>query len=44
MDIYGHLFDGLDEGAADVLDTVLAEAAVPDTYQTDNISVAALLS
>jgi integrase len=44
MDIYGHLFDGLDEGAADVLDTVFAEAAVPDTCQTDNISVAALLS
>jgi integrase len=44
MDIYGHLFDGLDEAAADVLDVVFAEAAVPDTCQTDDISVSALPS
>jgi integrase len=39
MDTYGHLFDGLDEGAGDALDAVFSEAAVPDVCHSDNIGV-----
>jgi integrase len=42
MDTYGHLFDGLDEGAADVLDAVFSEAAVPDVCHSDDLGVVEL--
>jgi hypothetical protein len=42
LDTYGHLFDGLDEGAADVLDAVFSEAAVPDVCHSDDLGVVEL--
>jgi hypothetical protein len=42
MDTYGHLFDGLDEGAANVLDTVLSEAAVPDLCHSNDLGAVSL--
>lgn len=29
LDVYGHLFDGIDEAAAESLDGAVSEAAVP---------------
>jgi integrase len=43
MDIYGHLFDGLDEAAADVLDAVFSEAAVPDVCHSEDDTVVDML-
>ena len=42
MDTNGHLFDGLDEGAADVLDEVLSEVAVPNVCHSDESEVVEL--
>jgi len=42
MDAYGHLVDGLDEGAADDLDEVFTEATVPDVCQSDATEVIGL--
>lgn len=42
MDTYGHLFDGLDEGAADVLDSVFWEAVVPDVCHPASSGIAHL--
>jgi integrase len=42
MDTYGHLFDGLDEGAAEVLDEVFLDATVPDVCHSDESEVVEL--
>ena len=34
LDTYGHLFEGLDEGAADRLDAALAPSTRPQTFGT----------